>query len=104
MANIRFDDQALSLVIDDLPALVGSEKQVAWAESIRRDLFDYQISQRFDAARRAAVAAGRMDQADAAIAKMSDLLAPVLAETSAKWWIDNRNCDLQQVAHARAAR
>lgn len=102
--TIRFDDRTLSLAIDNLPALAGSEKQVAWAETIRRDLFDTQIGRRFDVARRAAVAAGKMDQAEAAIAKMCDLLAPVLAEPSAKWWIDNRNINLQQAAQARATR
>lgn len=102
--TIRFDDRTLSLAIDNLPSLAGSPKQVAWAQDIRRDLFSQQIAQRFDSCRNAAARADKLDQMPAAIARMSDLLAPVLAETSAKWWIDNRCCNLQHAAQVRHAK
>lgn len=77
-----------------LPALVGSDKQVAWAESIRAKLVP-----QIDAAE--ADFQARVDEANAAgrgSAKLGDVWAAIQAdvaalrsEPAARWWIDNKD-------------
>lgn len=58
--------------LGELPALVGSPKQIAWAEKIR--------------ALRLVEA-----KAEAKAANAEDRFAALAAKTSAAWWIDNRH-------------
>ena len=65
----------------DLPALTGSEKQIAWATTIRAEAVK---------AARAAVEMAR-EKYDTATADMANNRAKALEGiTSAKFWIDNR--------------
>jgi len=64
-----------------LPALSGSEKQIAWAESIR------------------AKAVASLEEARAQInhehplaTRAGELIDDVLAQSEARYWIDNRGC------------
>lgn len=68
-----------------LPELVGSEKQVAWAETIR--------ASKIKAYGREIDGSGfRLDADDKA--RCPEVLKKYKKETSAKWWIDNRDNDL----------
>ncbi len=69
-----------------LPALVGTEKQIAWAETIRKEIIEAIETKVF----------GRMDQEK--IKQRPDLyenyrkaFEMLKKHTDASWWIDNRN-------------
>lgn len=61
----------------ELPALAGSLKQVAWAQTIRRQALDR------------ALASLRSDH-PALLRAACDQFEPLLGITSAAWWIDRR--------------
>ena len=63
-----------------LPELLGSEKQIAWAESIRVKV----IAEAEAAIARTATTPERK-------AQVAPLLAKLTAQTEAAWWIDRRN-------------
>ncbi len=65
-----------------LPPLTGSDKQIAWAETIRAEKL---------AAFRAAGIKPEM---------LEKVIAVVFAETSASAWIDRRNADVRQLMAA----
>lgn len=76
-----------SVWVEDLPILTGTQRQVAWAEDIRRRAIKHTIE---DMARYRAVAKRKPGQ---------DHLLPIIeaayreelvAHTEAKWWIDNQ--------------
>jgi len=58
-----------------LPALIGSEKQIAWAESIRADF-------------RTGWNATWMKAPEAACPILNGIINRLMAEASAKWWIE----------------
>jgi hypothetical protein len=74
-----------------MPELTGSEKQIAWAEQIRAKQID-QLNQ----------ATAKMNTRDQVLTdapdkiELYDLTVKVIDdiknETSAKWWIENRDC------------
>lgn len=74
-----------------LPELVGSEKQIAWAETIRKNAL---ASAQNNVLSRDAFASLPVDKQEASrglfevVRTARDRLE---IETSAKWWIDNRN-------------
>lgn len=64
----------------ELPALTGSEKQIAWANDIRAKVFaewDARVAE-----------FGAPDPSIPAQAKVIAAYEQLLAESSAKWWID----------------
>ena len=64
----------------ELVALVGSDKQITWADSIRRHaLGDLNVK-----------ALGAKPEAAATV---QALIGKILAQTSAAWWIDNQGKD-----------
>lgn len=67
-----------------LPALTGSEKQIAWATKIRAEVFA---------------------QADALTSDTTEICDWLATQTSAKWWIDNGRSPitLLQQAHTIVA-
>ena len=69
------DEAALADIA--LPALTGSERQVAWAENIRSQRLAATVRKDLEAARRFS------------------------AQAEAKWWIDNRDADLAAVTLLR---
>ena len=78
-----------------LPALTGSDKQVAWATTIRAEQLGKvaKMRQEFEATGRKqnateAVMAEQMGQFDALVAKLT-------AQTAAAWWIDRRTNSAQ---------
>lgn len=77
-----------------LPALAGSEKQIAWAESIRKVAADgvADFRTRIIGAMERAKAEGRTLPATAEAAKVAAeaIFAELLANAEAKYWIDNR--------------
>ncbi len=79
---------------DSLPELEGSEKQIAWALSIRAK-FAKEIKNfiaNAEASLEALKASGEATPAHSAqLAKCRKVAAKMLSETSCRWWIDNRN-------------
>ena len=78
------------------PELTGTEKQVAWAESIRHSVWETLIGVdellRSPAARRApVVTAAAATAADIARRQILDSVAAMQQETAARWWIDHRS-------------
>ena len=78
-----------------LPALVGSDKQVAWATTIRAELLCKvaQMRSEFEATGRKQnvtedVMTAQMGQFDALVTKLT-------AQTAAAWWIDRRSNSAQ---------
>lgn len=68
--------------LPELPTLVGTEKQVAWANTLRQQaLDDYRIR----------ALASVYDGGDRVIFSVRDKLAHLAAVPQAKWWIDRRD-------------
>lgn len=85
----------------DLPELVGSEKQIAWAVKIRNDLLDEAKLYRHTVPKvRKIIADGKESDFLNVIAqnkekypremKLAMAVYKAITETSAKWWIENR--------------
>lgn len=64
----------------ELPELEGSEKQVAWANTLRQDLIDY-----IDTLDRKA-----LECIDSSEKEKYDVLDYIMSQTKASWFIDNR--------------
>jgi hypothetical protein len=80
-----------------LPALVGSDKQVAWATTIRAELLG-----KVAAMRKEFEAAGRKqnvteDVMSAQMGQFDGLVAKLTAQTAASWWIDRRSNSAQSL-------
>lgn len=77
-----------------LPALTGTEKQIAWAEQIREAFLDKLTGERnaFAGAQARGVASGRTTNAaaDAQITRMDALIAAISGQAAATWWIGHR--------------
>jgi len=75
----------------ELPPLVGTPKQIAWAESIRKRVAEALAAIELEAARRAGESG---DPADLEVVDAIILLASdVLGHTDARWWIDDPDGD-----------
>ncbi len=72
-----------------LPALTGSEKQIAWAESIRAEK-QAELERLVEQAAKSSPTPEQRQQ-------FNDAIAAVLAETAASWWIDNRDRTARQI-------
>jgi len=66
------------------PDLEGSERQVAWAESIRQMVWD-----QLDRAEMMVIE--RAPAGDPAAAKITDAIEDIRNRAAASWWIENRN-------------
>ncbi len=91
--------------IAGLPNLTGSEKQVAWAETIRRDRLA-QLDKVLDALRQPASRLTEAGRADL-FAALDRLAGEYRGQAEARWWIDHRGMsltttDLAQAIRARA--
>ena len=78
-----------------LPALQGSDKQIAWAEQIRSAIIP-QVE-----ALRTQFASAPDEQARQ---KAEDALNAVIAEGSAGWWIEHRESSAKQLLVAKIAK
>lgn len=80
---------------EGLPALEGTEKQVGWAESIRRSALDHLDSLRteWEQGVEAMVQQGRLEPAalDAVREAVAGFRSELLRQTRASWWIDQRS-------------
>lgn len=90
----------------NLPELEGSEKQIAWATSIRAK-FEKEIGN-FVAGLEKMLeelkASGEATPAHTAhIAKCHKVMAKMLSETSCRWWIDNRTASPLELFDAEMA-
>lgn len=70
-----------------LPELTGSEKQVAWAETIRRQKLDTLES----------VLREPFDRMDADPVRLDAALNAIRIRPEARWWIDNRDTRIQEL-------
>ena len=75
----------------DMVSLVGSEKQIAWAETLRRERVDA-ISE-FRAQADEAGADWESEQGRA----VSRAIDHILAQAGAGWWIDNRGLHVREL-------
>lgn len=85
----------MSALIDSaaLPVLTGSDKQIAWAESIRAAIVrDANVL--MDKAWTAAAAAGH-DPAAVIAPQAATIAAAIASQPAASWWIDNRDATLR---------
>lgn len=79
----------------DLVALVGSEKQVAWAESIRAKYLS-------DAESLMSGLVPSTDLEKSLFDQLSELLSDHKEKSFASWWIDNRSSSFREVAMSAA--
>lgn len=84
----------------DLPALRGSEKQIAWARKIRAEAMTA-IANAFAAARAKAEAAGMLERYET---EAGALMQAVSSQTTAAYWIDHRADTAAQHLMAAKAR
>jgi hypothetical protein len=84
---------AVQNTAENLPELLGSPKQVAWAETIRRKALD--AAARVRRVDPTALAAATKPETVAMgteyVQVYEATMAKLRTETSAKWWIDNRD-------------
>jgi len=78
---------AAAAAMSDLPALTGTDKQIAWATTIRADI----ISRIDDVVAKGEAAGGVLPQ------DLAAKIAAVKGQASASWWIDHRASTLAQV-------
>jgi hypothetical protein len=78
---------------DNLPVIVGSPKQVAWAEQIRRKALDHaaRVRQVDPGALAAAMKPEIIALGTEYVQTYEATMTKLRTETSARWWIDNRN-------------
>jgi len=90
---------------EQLPALVGTEKQVAWAVSIRAKLLEEieravlgEYREQLDRT----VADGKVtrEEADIAMLQVLGYVARVRQQTEARYWIDNRSASARSLLAA----
>jgi len=74
-----------------LPELIGSEKQVAWAESIRNEALNHNNKINDDPQIIADQPEEKQEEARRALEILITARKRLEVETSAKWWIDNRD-------------
>ena len=72
------------------PSLEGTPKQVAWAEAIRAQLVE-RAREFLSDARKWAVRHYSADEIDRGMAPYEALVERLIAQTSARWWIDHRD-------------
>lgn len=77
-----------------LPPLAGTDKQVAWARTIRADKIEA-VAQ-FMAGKRPATMTA--DQAAAFDEQAAAVMQTLYSETAARWWIDHRDRHAQEIA------
>lgn len=86
---------ALLAEVDQLPALTGSEKQIAWAETIRRTALINLVALRaeWEQGIERMIKNGQIDPVamDAADEAIGAYRTELLAQTRAGWWIDERH-------------
>ena len=76
-----------------LPELQGSEKQVAWANTIRKQILDPWMA----AIREAEAIPALSEKQQEALRRAKDGYAWAAGHVSASWWIDNRDKSLRQM-------
>lgn len=76
-----------------LPALQGSDKQVAWAESIRATMIETATAYVAKVAGATPANEQQAAQHAAGLAAAKATVEAMMTETSAKWWIDRRGSD-----------
>lgn len=74
----------------DLPALTGSEKQIAWATAIRSDTLDKLLMQRDGLSAKFRTMKATDEQRAAMLDALHETFEALRGETSAKFWIDHR--------------
>lgn len=92
-ARQKQEDQAAKLEQEnELPALEGSEKQVAWAVSIRAKAFAASLCADYSREEISAAMEELKTDTDATAKERHEIETAwrILTETSAKWFIDNR--------------
>lgn len=79
-----------------LPELTGSEKQIAWATTIRMK-FIHQINLRKETIEKKLNEPEAVDRAKRMLQSMESDVAVLLSRTEAAWWIENRDYKLKDI-------
>ena len=79
-----------------LPPLVGSDKQIAWAETIRKNALDSESNavistEKYEEEYAKLTAEEQKNQATKIFESMLSARNRLETETAARWWIDNRD-------------
>lgn len=83
----------------NLPALTGSEKQIAWAESIR-----FKIITELDtlgAQAKAQIDSGKASADDPNVIQCLAAMDYIRNQTKASWWIDHRTMSARSLVYAK---
>jgi hypothetical protein len=91
MAKAYFQKDAEVAAQAGLPVLQGTEKQIAWAETIRLDRLD-KLRAVEEAVEKARATHDKVPSG--AIDVMSEAIAALKSQDSAHWWIEHRSADL----------
>ena len=71
--------------------LTGTEKQISWAKSIRTELSENFTAEKATEYVAEEIEDGLMDDGDFDFGKLEIFIEAIKTETTAKWFIDNRN-------------
>lgn len=82
-ATTAYGSESLTV---DMPALTGSDKQVAWAQTLRKTAIEETLDKLVESPR--AVKAWASDPRRERF--LAALAAEVVSHVDSKWWIDNR--------------
>lgn len=92
-ANIEAAKKAETM---NLPKLAGTEKQVAWAETIRMKYMDKINARRAKVSEKAANPE-TAERAQLQLQNMDKDVAILLSHIDARWWIDNHDWSLKDI-------
>ena len=77
-----------------LPALIGSEKQIAWATAIRAKMIAELEAYTVESDKYLDKTPGDAIQREAARARRNNAIDQIMATSDAGWWINNRNTNV----------
>lgn len=83
---------------EGLPSLAGTDKQISWAESIRRE----KMAELTAVVTSIHTAASNPDVNTMDVARLLEAANAVRAQSSAAWWIDHRRDDAQHLMRLAA--
>lgn len=84
---------------NSLPTLTGSEKQIAWAETIRAEKM-VDLAE-LETAVESQIKNGKVAADDPRISDFADFAAQLRAETRSSWWIETRHTYAKRMYAAR---
>lgn len=75
----------------ELPKLMGSDKQIAWAETIRNPIIKAALKSKLEYKKEEERTADQINAQNEIVRIWENYKSKLIAEKSAKWWIENRD-------------